>query len=233
MAKQKPFELAYPVEWYTPYGISNLTDKQLRDEYTRMRDAARKSVKRLNESEFSHTEVAKQYGKGFAELRTLTVKTSKQASPEERAIAQAATRRNIESEFMRMSVYMRSPELHLAGLRKRRAQNIKMLRAHGYYVTVNNYRRFTEFMEYARQRYGAKLYDSTQTVDIFGAAERAGLSFEAMDKMLERYHEGGEEGARQVANITAVKSAREIRLKFAEAFGLQQTAKALYEGRKK
>lgn len=233
MVKQKSFELAYPVEWYTPYGISNLTDKQLREEYTRMRDAAQKRVKRLVTSEFSTTQVAQQYGRGFAKLGTLTARPPKTAGPEERAIAQQATRKSIEAEFMRMSVFLRSPEVSVSGLRERRARNIKMLRAHGYDVTVNNYRRFIEFMEYARQRYGAKIYDSEQTADIFGAAERAGLSFEAMDKMLERYHEGGEAGARQIADITSMQSAKDIRLKFAGAFGVREAAKALYVGRKK
>ena len=233
MAKQRPFELAYPVEWYTPYGIANLTDKQLREEYTRMRDAAQKRVKRLATSEFSTSQAAKQYGRGFAKLGTLTVGTPKTAGAEERQIAQQATRKNIEAEFMRMSVFLRSPEVSVSGLRQRRAHNIEVMRAHGYYVTVRNYDRFIEFMEYARQKYGARIFDSDQAADIFGVAERAGLSFEAMDKMLERYHEGGEEGARQVANITAAQSPMEIRLKFAEAFGLQETAKALIVGRKK
>lgn len=218
MAKQKPFELAYPVEWYTPYGIANLTDKQLRDEYTRMRDAARKTVKRLNESEFKHTEVAKQYGKGFAKLRTLTVKTLKQAGPEERAIAQSITRRNIESEFMRMAVYMRSPELHLTGLRKQRAKNIKNFRAHGYQVNTKNYFKFLEFMERIREKYGSKIFDSEQAADLFSASERAKLTPEQLDKMVERYQTGGSEGAEEMHKISQLKNPRKIREAYAAAF---------------
>ena len=218
MAKQRPFELAYPVEWYTPYGISNLTDKQLRDEYTRMRDAAQKRVKRLATSEFSTSQAAQQYGRGFAKLGTLTVGTPKTAGPEERAIARQATRKNIEAEFMRMSVFLRSPEVSVAGLRERRAHNIKMLREHGYAVNTRNYNKFVKFMERMREKYGSRIFDSDQAADIFSAGERAHLSPEQLEKMVERYHEGGEEGAQQVHDIISLRDPRKICEAYAAAF---------------
>lgn len=218
MAKQKPFELAYPVEWYTPYGIANLTEKQLREEYTRMRDAAQKRVKRLTTSEFSTTQAAQQYGRGFAKMSTLTVRSPKSAGKEEREIAQQATRKNIEAEFMRMSVFLRSPEVSVAGLRERRAHNIKMLRKHGYAVNTRNYDKFVKFMERMREKYGSRLFDSDQAADIFSAAERAHLSPEQLEKMVERYHEGGEEGAQQVHDIISLRDPRKIRKAYAAAF---------------
>lgn len=218
MAKQRPFELAYPVEWYTPYGIANLTDKQLRDEYTRMRDAAQKRVKRLATSEFSTSQAARQYGRGFAKLGTLTVRPPKAAGPEERAIAQQATRKSIEAEFMRMSVFLRSPEVSVAGLRERRAHNIKLLREHGYSVNTRNYNKFVKFMERMREKYGSKIFDSDQAADIFSAGERAHLSPEQLENMVERYHEGGEEGAQQVHDIILLRDPRKIREAYAAAF---------------
>ena len=218
MARQKPFDLAFPAEYYTPYGIKNLTDRQLREEFTRMRDVAQKRVKRLIASEFKNTEVAKQYGKGFAEFRTLAVKTPKQAGTEERAIAQAMTRRNIEAEFMKMAVYLRSPELQLAGLRARRAENIKKFRAHGYLVNNKNYFKFLEFMERMREKYGSKIFDSDQAADLFSAAERAKLTPEQLDKMVERYQTGGIEGAEEMHKISQLKNPRKIREAYAAAF---------------
>lgn len=218
MAKQAPFELAYPVEWYTPYGISNLTDKQLREEFTRMRDAAQKRVGRLVKSEFANTEAARQYGKGFAKISTLTVKTPKTASAEDREIARNVTRKNIEAEFMKMSVFLRSPEVSVKGLRERRDHNIKMLRQHGYLVNKRNYSKFTNFMERMRERYGAKIYDSDQAADLFSAAERAKLSPEQLDKMVERYQLGGEEGAQQMHEIAMMTDPAEIRAAYAAAF---------------
>lgn len=218
MAKQRQFELAYPVEWYTPYGIANLTDKQLRDEYTRMRDAAQKRVKRLVTSEFAGTQAAQQYGRGFAKLGTLTVGNSKTAGPEERAIAQQATRKNIEAEFMRMSVFLRSPEVTVTGLRERRAHNIKMLREHGFAVNRRNYDKFVKFMERMREKYGSRIFDSDQAADMFSAAERAHLTPEQLENMVERYHEGGEEGAQQVHEIISLRTPRKIREAYAAAF---------------
>ena len=218
MAKQKSFEFTYPAEFYTPYGIKNLSDKQLRDEYTRMRDAARKSVNRLLKSEFSHTQAAKQYGKGFAELRALTVKPPKQAGPEERAIAMAATRSSIEAEFMRMSVFMRSPEVHLKGLREKRARDIKTFKEHGFYVNTKNYFKFLDFMDRMREKYGSRIFDSDQAADLFSAAERAHLTPEQLENMVERYQTGGEEGAQQMHEIAKLRNPRKIREAYAAAF---------------
>lgn len=218
MAKQTPFKLRYPVEWYTPYGIANLTDKQLREEYTRMRDAAQKRVRRLLSSEFSESEAARQYGKGFAKLGSLTVFTPATAQAEERQIAQAVTRKNIEAEFMRMSVFLRSPEVSLAGLRERRAHDIRLLRQHGYAVNTKNYNKFVSFLETMRRKYGAKIFDSDQAADLFSAAERAQLSPEQLEKMVERYHEGGEEGAQQMHALAVLRNPRKIREAYAAAF---------------
>lgn len=218
MAKQAPFELVYPTEWYTPYGISNLTDKQLRDEYTRMRDAAQKRVKRMNESEFRDTQIAKQYSKGFAEIRQLSVRPPKSAGKEEREIAQQATRKNIEAEFMRMSVYLRSREASVAGLREQRAHNIKLLRGHGYAVNNKNYMKYVKFMESMRARYGRKIYDSDQAADLFSAAERAHLSPEQLENMVVRYQEGGPEGAQQMHDLAQLRSPRKIREAYRDAF---------------
>lgn len=218
MAKQRPFELVFPTEWYTPYGIANLTDKQLRDEFTRMRDAAQKRVKRLVSGEFASSQAAQQYGRGFAKMSTLTVRPPKTAGPEEREIAQMATRKNIEAEFMRMSVFLRSPEVSVAGLRERRARNIKLLREHGYAVNTKNYDNFVKFMEAMRRRYGAKIFDSDQAVDLFSAAERAHLSPEQLENMVVRYQEGGEEGAQQMHDIAQLRSPRKIREAYRAAF---------------
>lgn len=218
MAKQKSFELAYPVEWYTPYGIANLTDKQLRDEYTRMRDAAQKRVKRLISSEFAGSQAARQYGRGFAKLGTLTVRPPKTAGAEEREIARQATRKNIEAEFMRMSVFLRSPEVSVAGLRERRAHNIKLLREHGYAVNNRNYMKYVKFLEAMRRRYGAKIFDSDQAADLFSAAERAHLTPEQLENMVVRYQEGGEEGAQQMHEIAQLRNKKKIREAYQAAF---------------
>ena len=218
MAKQAPFKLLYPTGWYTPYGIGNLTDKQLRDEFTRMRDAAQKRVKRLVKSQFAGSQTAQQYGRGFAKMSTLTVRPSKTAGAEEREIARHATRKNIEAEFMRMSVFLRSPEASVAGLRERRARNIKLLREHGYLVNTRDYNKFVKFMERMREKYGSKIFDSDQAADIFSAGERARLSSEQLENMVKRYHEGGEEGMQQVHDIISLRDPRKIREAYAAAF---------------
>lgn len=220
MAKQRPFELKLPPAAYTPYGIGALTEKQLRDEFTRMRDAAQKRVKRLQSSEFASTEVAKQFSAGFKKLGNLTTRAPKGASPEDRQAAAAVTRREIEREFMRMATFLRSAgQASVSGLKQRRAENIAVMQEHGYNVTTKNYSRFVKFMEEGRRRYGRKVFDSSQAADMFEAKERAKLSSKQLDKLMQAYFEGGAAGAEKVQKVISIQDPDQLRAEYRANFG--------------
>ena len=71
------FEFKFPENWYTTNGAEikyrrrdAQTWKEMRKEYTRMRDVAQKRIKRLSESEFKWT--AKGSAQSFPELKNIS-----------------------------------------------------------------------------------------------------------------------------------------------------------------
>lgn len=64
--------LKYSSELYTPYALESWPDKQMRKEYTRLRDIAQKRIKRLSEDPISGTsDVYKEFAGGFPTLKAM------------------------------------------------------------------------------------------------------------------------------------------------------------------
>ena len=152
--------LKYPFAKYTVYANrigSGIPEKEIRKEYTRLRDILRKRIETINKSEFAGQGIAGQFPQGLPKLAEIR--------PEDLPylLQQAATAIN-------------SSAGSLKGLRHRRSETIKSLQERGYTnIDETNISSFVRFMEEARERgidrvYGsdtiATLYDTTIAIGI-------------------------------------------------------------------
>lgn len=148
--------LKYPQEYYVP-SVSmmsrNLTDKQIRAEYSRLRSIARKRLERFEGTEWTDTQVY-QYNKG----KYIPVKDVKNKTQLVALLADVA--RFVTAETGSVS-----------GLERQRRRNVETLHEHGYkFVNKKNFRQFADFMEDFRIRRLNRIYDSERVAELFSAA---------------------------------------------------------------
>ena len=152
--------LKYPFAQYTVYANrigTGIPEKEIRKEYTRLRDILQKRIKTIQKSEFSGQGIAGQFPQGLPKLAEIR--------PEDLPylLQQAATAINSSSGSLK-------------GLRHRRSETIKSLQERGYTnIDESNISSFARFMEESRERgldrvYGsdtiATLYDTTIAIGV-------------------------------------------------------------------
>lgn len=160
--------LKYNAEWYLPNNILSRTipDKQIRAEYTRLRDIAQKRIKRLGESEWADTKLYRKYAAGFPKLSDIQNRT------------------NLSYQLAALSRFVAAKTTTVSGLKHQRAESLKTLKQHGYgFVNIQNYKQFGEFMEdYREKMIGKKQRPSDQVADLYFQTERLGLNPETVKK---------------------------------------------------
>ena len=152
--------LKYPFAQYTVYANrigTGIPEKEIRKEYTRLRDILQKRIKTIQKSEFAGQGIAGQFPQGLPKLAEIR--------PEDLPylLQQAATAINSSSGSLK-------------GLRHRRSETIKSLQERGYTnIDESNISSFARFMEESRERgldrvYGsdtiATLYDTTIAIGV-------------------------------------------------------------------
>lgn len=118
------------------------SEKELRREYTRLRDIARKRLQRLESSEFVDTsETYKQNKKGFKTIKQLINDTGN------------IKKTQFARELSKLARFLSSPTSTVSGIRKQRKKALQTLEEHGYtFVNEENFDRFTKAMEEFRTR---------------------------------------------------------------------------------
>lgn len=153
--------LAYPREYYVP-SVSmmskNLTEKEIRAEYSRLRSIAQKRLKRFEGTEWTDTQVYRSNKGKYIPVKDIKNKTQMVA-----LLAELA--RFITAETGSVS-----------GLNENRKRNVETLHEHGYtFVTKENFRNFAEFMEEFRIRKLNRIYDSERVAELFSMAENKAI----------------------------------------------------------
>ena len=153
----------YSPEWYTPRNLERVDPKEVRREYTRLRDIATKRLKRIEAAskgatDWTRIETYKTYRKGVPKLSDI----SKDHLPYE--LSKLA--RLVESDYSKIGY-----------LKKRMRSSIKALHERGYdFIDEANFLDFTEFMdEYRRQKLD-HVYGSPEAVELYGALQKRGIS---------------------------------------------------------
>ena len=159
MAERKA-ELKYSFRQYTVYANrigAGIPEKEIKKEYTRLRDILNKRIQRINKSDFAGQGIAGQFPQGLPKLAEI--------APEDLPylLQQAATALNSRSGSLK-------------GLQIRQSETIKSLRERGYTnITDSNIREFANFMEESRDRGLEMVYGSDNVASLYDATVAVGL----------------------------------------------------------
>lgn len=135
---------------YTPEGAKQLTERNLREEYSRLRSIAVKRLQRLGNSEWNDTDLYLRSKNKFKKLKDIK------------------NERELRYLFSDLHYFLESPRSSVTGLDKIRRQSLDTLHAHGYeFVTKKNFREFSRFMEWAREHAQAYMYDSDRVANAY------------------------------------------------------------------
>lgn len=150
MAKKKL--LTYPGhEYFSEILLSQHTERELRQEYTRLRDIAQKRIKRLLASEFSGSQTALKWSKGVPRLSDLRSKS------------------DIAYGLTELASLLESPYSTLTGQRDIKAKQRAMLehRYPGLDLSGKKFDKFTKVMNAQVANQLEKLFGSNRAVILF------------------------------------------------------------------
>ena len=153
--------LKYPFAQYTVYANRigrGIPEKEIRKEYTRLRDILQKRIRTIQKSDFAGQGIAGQFPQGLPKLAEIR--------PEDLPylLQQAATAINSSSGSLK-------------GLRHRRSETIKSLHERGYTnIDESNISSFARFMEEARERGIEKVYGSDTIAALYDTTIAIGIS---------------------------------------------------------
>ena len=153
----------YDVGWYTPSEIKakleagGSLEKEVRKEYTRLRDISQKRLKRLAAAGYTETDVYKKNVTHYPKLKDIKTKSE------------------LSQRLSDLSRFVGSSQSTVKGLKEREDKVLKTLRKNGYaygYINESNLRDFGEFMEYYRDAMYDLEYDSGDASDLYTVVEK-------------------------------------------------------------
>lgn len=168
--------LSWDRDWYTPSNLKAMLDngkeKEVRKEYTRLRDIAQKRIKRLKAAGYTNTDV---YQKNYAHYPKLKDIKSKS---------------ELAQRLSDLSRFVASSRSTVSGIKDARSQSLKTLHEHGFtFVTQENYGDFAQFMESYRDQLLDMEYDSGDAAELFGVAVKHELDTEKVKQDFEFWME--------------------------------------------
>lgn len=156
MAKFKPSaKLAFgSMLNYNPLHLEREHDEwELRKEYTRLRNIARKRIQRLEKSGYERTSVYKYY------KRTVSRKLSD--------FREGNIKKNIAKALGQLAQFIENPLSTVTGQKEQRKEKIDKLQSYGYDITESNFDNFTEWMELLSDQVTDLFYDSEGLVELW------------------------------------------------------------------
>lgn len=151
----------YDFSWYTPSEIKakleagGALEKEVRKEYTRLRDISQKRLKRLAAAGYTNTEVYQRNYRHYPKLKDIKSKSE------------------LAQRLSDLSRFVGSSQSTVKGIKEREQKVLKTLKKSGYkYVNESNLSDFGEFMEYYRDAMYDMEYDSGDAADLYTVVEK-------------------------------------------------------------
>lgn len=150
-------------QWYTKTAINSeeWSDAEIRSEYSRLRDIAKKRLERLARNEpgsYAYRHNVGQYPK-LADIGT----------------------EGAREKLPMLARFIGAKTGSVAGIREQRAQALSTLHEHGYtFVNKSNLREFGEFMESWRADKALSVSGSPIAAELFGAVKERKMDIEAV-----------------------------------------------------
>lgn len=147
------------MKFFSPFQIGQMTNKQIRQEYSKLRSVANKRLGRLQAAGLGDR----------GNYRFPVIKGRDNAQ--------------IAADLADVSRFLRDPRTTVTGERQFVKQEIKMLHDRGYdFVDRTNFYDFIKFMEEKREEVGNKLFDSGDAADVFNEGQRLNIPADVLRK---------------------------------------------------
>lgn len=162
-------------EWeYNPFHLKNRDEKELRNEYSRLRSILRKRYERIHASDLGTEE-------DFAEAMASIPK-----------LADIKSKKDLIHILSQAAKDLMSYRTDLKQLKKKRDNFIETMHQHGYkFINEGNYVKFSKFMELARHKGLLATYDSERLVEFYdtGVDQKENFNESLLESMFERWLE--------------------------------------------
>ena len=151
-------KLRYDVDWYQPsnlrFNMKQEGSKEVRKEYTRLRDIAQKRLKRMGNSIWSDTQTYLRNVHHYPKLKDIKSESE------------------LAARLSDLSRFITAQTSTVSGMEAQMKKSLKTLHEHDYnFVTRENYIFFGKFMEEYRFQKLDEMYDSGDAADTFNALE--------------------------------------------------------------
>lgn len=160
-----------------------MTSGAIRKAYSALRKIANKRLANLEKNELG----------GFGSFRYGKLE---QIHPDE-----------VAQELAEVSRFLRDPRHTVRGAREFESQVIDTLHEKGGVfedINAGNFRKWADFMDTLRDKYGNKLFDSGDATDVFSEAERLNLP----DSIIKNHYRMFVENLETLRNIDSIENAR-------------------------
>lgn len=153
-------KFTFPVSAYFPQALQdNYSEAELRKEYSRLRDVAQKSLKRLGQSEFAGGETYRANVNKYKKLADIHSKSE---------LAYLLTD---------ISKFLMAKGSSISGLREIRRESINTWHEKGFdFVNKKNFDAWVRFLDFVKDQVGVRYLDEAE--DVFRKAQKKGISIE-------------------------------------------------------
>ena len=167
----KYIQFAWNISAYQPEALSSgFTNRELRQEYSRLRKVANKRLARLEKSEFKTSQTVLYNKDRFVPLKEITSKSELT---------------HLMSDLARFLTASRGS---ITGMREERRKAIETWQDTGAgFVNAGNYQDWVEFLEFAKDFIGKPYLETAK--EMFQQGEKAGLSGDRLRKNFTEYLE--------------------------------------------
>ena len=161
-------KLTYPTAMYNPLALKQISEADLRKEYSRLRSIARKRIERIGKSEWGTDNI-------MARMPQIT-KTKD------------LTESQLRARTSELAKFLQKDTSTVTGMNLARKRAVETLgkrypELKGK-ITVKNWRAFAEFMEYARELHQNRMYDSERIAEFYAENEGSTNLLEEFDKWM-------------------------------------------------
>lgn len=171
MARRKLATLKYEWYEYTPEALQSgiLSEKEIRDEYKRLRNIANKRIERLRKA-------------GYAETQTYLRNAGAYKAASNYTMAE------LHYKLYQVSKFVAAKSSTVSGMRLIEKEAIETLQEKGL-GRIKNLQEFGDFMSWARTRYKNSDFDSERATEVYNEAKRRRIDIEEIKKDYELYRD--------------------------------------------
>ena len=171
MAKIKQATLKYAWYEYTPEALQSgaLSEKEIRDEYRRLRNIANKRIKRLADA-------------GFQETQTYLRNAGSYKAPSNYTIEE------LQYKLYQVSKFVSAKSSTVTGMRIIEKAAIEKLKEKEL-GRITNLQEFGDFMDWARTKYKNSDFDSERAAEVYNEAKRRWISIDEIKNDYELFRD--------------------------------------------